>query len=483
MGIFPEDRSKPKGLLDAIMNVGAGLVRDVPRAANWWVESMKKGPEAAQQDVLDTIGHAAESFATLPKRAFGASEEMRTEGTYNPEPIVEAATLPMGTGAIVGVPLKAGEAAFGAGILRPKKPPPLIGVLHGTGAPSEFERLALPPATHDLGIHATIDPVATDLYTRTKGKPGEKDFFSGKDFGDPDRAGPRTKPFLGDFQSSLKYPTDAVKWNEPGNVITGLEDHMRAGFVAPRGLLEDMYNISTPKTWQDQFIPMMKDRGYDSLLYPHMAEGGPKYNTFMGFSPDQFIPRFSPEGLKLAEERGVVNPLKRDRHVEWNDKGREKIVTSPYKLPQSILAKPKEIESLVKDPRKNTAQWWDESAPPSKLKEIDETYTTALADADAKLAIAVEQSKINQELLAPVKKKMEHGEITKEEYWKAYDQIMFPGNNSTPLHGTFKTSGPIDNPIISYKPPPKSMLYSSDQFEAMAKQLEEDLKALSKKHK
>lgn len=94
----------PSGFFDAISNVGTGLARDIPRAANWLFK--------------DAVVDTAKAVAALPKRAFESSERMRTEGDYDPAPIVDAALLPMGTGAIAGVPLKAGETVLGAGAVR-----------------------------------------------------------------------------------------------------------------------------------------------------------------------------------------------------------------------------------------------------------------------------------------------------------------------------------------------------------------------------
>jgi hypothetical protein len=74
------------------------------------------------------------SLEDVSKRAFGASETMRQGGPYNPAPMVEAAMLPMGTGAIAGVPMKAGEAALGAGVIRP------TGIRGYHASPHDFDR-------------------------------------------------------------------------------------------------------------------------------------------------------------------------------------------------------------------------------------------------------------------------------------------------------------------------------------------------------
>ena len=59
-----------------------------------------------------------DSLATLPRRAIENSQQSLNSGNYDPGPTLEAATLPMGTGAIAGVPVRAGEAVLGAGPIR-----------------------------------------------------------------------------------------------------------------------------------------------------------------------------------------------------------------------------------------------------------------------------------------------------------------------------------------------------------------------------
>ncbi|WP_445222468.1 DUF7178 family protein [Bradyrhizobium sp. Pa8] len=65
--------------------------------------------------LLDTAG----SLGTLPIRLREAMDRYGQTGEYDPAPVVEAASLPMGTGAIAGVPMRAGEAVLGAGAIRP----------------------------------------------------------------------------------------------------------------------------------------------------------------------------------------------------------------------------------------------------------------------------------------------------------------------------------------------------------------------------
>jgi hypothetical protein len=85
----------------------------VPPGLKAWTE------QAAPKDYA-IISGAAQGLATLPQRAFQASETMRSGGDYDPGPILEAAMLPMGTGAIAGVPMRGAETVLGAGPVRTK---------------------------------------------------------------------------------------------------------------------------------------------------------------------------------------------------------------------------------------------------------------------------------------------------------------------------------------------------------------------------
>lgn len=75
--------------------------------------------QAAGKDVnaLRNAGQSAADLANLPERALGAAANLQTTGDYNPAPVMDAAMLPMGTGAIAGVPIKAGETVLGAGLI------------------------------------------------------------------------------------------------------------------------------------------------------------------------------------------------------------------------------------------------------------------------------------------------------------------------------------------------------------------------------
>jgi hypothetical protein len=420
MGIFPADRPKPASLLDAVYNTGTGLYRDAGRALGWFARQAAKPDAEVQSDFRDFASDMGTSLASIPKQAIGASTEAVETGNYNPAPIVDAAMLPMG-----GPAAKAGEFVLGAGA---KKATPLIGVLHGAGSPVEFGPLVHPPPTHDLGIHTAIEPHLTHGYAVKHGSnfnawpyvvgPGEKpkiDFISGERFDAPGAAGPRTKPYLLDADGTLKYPVDAGKWNSADSVIPPIEDEMRRGKAYPRGLLEDLHNISgSDEMWQSQFGPMLQDRGINHLFYPHA--GSNTYDSFLTLDPNKLTPRYTPEGVKLAEERGVVEPMS---HISrrpypgadiWEEK--------KWVAPRGIMYKPQEgIESLVKleDPKKNTFKWWGDDAPPSKIKEISDKTSAEYDYHKAHSGYNLSINKLN----------MDHskGKISDDDFIKSYNEL------------------------------------------------------------
>lgn len=73
-----------------------------------------------------------DNAASLPRRAIENSQRSLDTGDYDPGPTLEAATLPMGTGAVAGVPVRAGEAVLGAGPIR---------AYHGS--PHDFDAFSL----------------------------------------------------------------------------------------------------------------------------------------------------------------------------------------------------------------------------------------------------------------------------------------------------------------------------------------------------
>ena len=76
--------------------------------------------ETSQQPagLLDFIGGLYNSLGGVAKRALGESANAVGTGVYNPAPAMEAGLLTMGTGAVAGVPVRAGETVLGSGPIR-----------------------------------------------------------------------------------------------------------------------------------------------------------------------------------------------------------------------------------------------------------------------------------------------------------------------------------------------------------------------------
>jgi hypothetical protein len=107
-----------------------------PRPPSGYVTDIGGALPESSVDFHKTLpGKIVDSVLAIPQRAFEASEERRAGGEYDPGPILDAAMLPMGTGAIAGVPVKGAEAILGAGPIRRtvvSAPPPTGYVLDGT---------------------------------------------------------------------------------------------------------------------------------------------------------------------------------------------------------------------------------------------------------------------------------------------------------------------------------------------------------------
>jgi hypothetical protein len=285
------ERKKPKGLLDAVYNVGSGIASDLGTMADWFADSYQD-PSAALKQAKDAVVGAAKHTAQIPQKALEASETMRTQGVYNPEPVVEAAQLPMGIG-LAGVPMKAGEAALGAGVIRP-----VTGGYHATANQEIFDKFK--KTGNDIGTHMSIDPNIAGLYPFTM----EKGMTL-------TTSAPRTMPVVGDFNNPLRYPLNPAVWNDPDMVVNNLALRREWGGRIPKNLVDDFERAAkAPGKWEDNFFGMLRDRGHDSVQYPHSANTS-RYDSFMALNPEQVVPRFSEQGQQWIKERGIKEPMKR----------------------------------------------------------------------------------------------------------------------------------------------------------------------------
>ena len=194
------------------------------------------------------------------------------------------------------------------------KPPPVTGGYHGTVAPQNFKRFK--KSEVDLGTHFADDPDVAVQYAlgTTTGN------FEGL------TQGARTIPVVADIRKPLKYPSDPINWADSDWVMRGVKEGTERGYKPPKGLLDDM--VAAEKSaggWGKNFIPMLKDRGYDSVLYPHatnpVMEAQP--NSYMALDPKQVTPRLSPKGQELIKARGILEPSKKLTNLDdvhyWNE--------------------------------------------------------------------------------------------------------------------------------------------------------------------
>ena len=241
-----------------------------------------------------------------------------------------------------GIPWRVPGTTLTSGVKLPKA----VGGYHETWSPEEFTKFK--PSDHDLGTHFAVDPLApraadyAQLWRLAEGTTP-----------DPTKpVKPRTMPVVADIQKSLKFPYDVGNWKEPRNLIGSMEEDIRFGKTVPLGLLRDtMWADKQPGGIGKNFIPMLQDKGFDSLYYPHVSERymgeSPKYNTFMVLDENKIHPRYSEAGQELIKQRGVHEPMKRhfyDLEAErgnWNsDQMRSHmrdIVDEPWRIPQGIL--------------------------------------------------------------------------------------------------------------------------------------------------
>jgi hypothetical protein len=285
--------------------------------ASWWEQLKALLPDYSgvaqampenigREKIMDPLVNAGIGLATLPQRALGSSAEAVTSGIYNPAPIVEAAMLPMGTGAFAGPVAAAGETALGAGILRPK---PVVGGYHATTI--DFDKFA-PGFTH-----FSRDPNVSRQFSM--GYPGAVLYTEGS----------RTIPVIGDIQSPLVLNHPAARnirdWKDPFEVQTAFDAMSYNNEIhktLPKSLLGKIEKLPEDNTqFVKAFSDTLKDAGYDSVRYPHSGSRLTQPDAYMALDSSQVVPKFSPEGQELIKARGILEPSK---DLKWNEKWRKR---------------------------------------------------------------------------------------------------------------------------------------------------------------
>lgn len=174
-------------------------------------------PEAygSSSPIMDPLAKALISAATLPKRAIEGAAAYQPGSGSIPDatigPALEAAMLPMGTGAVAGVPVRAGEQVLGAGPIR---------AYHGS--PHDFDKFSIDQAYSPKGaLNFTRDKEIAQHYATDQGKIYDVNLNI-----DPDHVLQMEKPFseqsdfvktalasLGKTNASAKYPVSEDLWS------------------------------------------------------------------------------------------------------------------------------------------------------------------------------------------------------------------------------------------------------------------------------
>lgn len=221
--------------------------------------------------------------------------------------------------------------------------PPVREIYHSTGSPEKFDRVVAPKPSIDLGIHGTWEPGVSRFYERRSDRRWDPTV--------QDPEGIRTYPLLADTRKTLaaKVPIgDAIKWNDGLGVMNAFGDihpESAASWGLPRdpipgtiaaapGLkpimdqLRELAYKGTTSDWRDNFIPILKKGGFDSIAYKHSNplesrySRDPRSNTLMLFDNEQAVPRFSAEGEKLISERGF-RPANKKGYFDINNNSQE----------------------------------------------------------------------------------------------------------------------------------------------------------------
>ena len=263
-------------------------------------------PEFGRERPKSWAVDAIKGMLSLPERAVGAVSDYTNTGTYNPVPILEAATLPLGTGAIAGVPLKAGEAALGAGILRKKPEPPLTPGLHGIS--SQRMDYQFGKSTRDAGTHITQDPNMSTIYAMyDRTLPDTWGMLQSVPHG-------RTMPVVADIKKPKEFGFAVRNWTDPE-----LLEHVARNERNIPYRQEILSSLSKPGPVAENFMDVFRNKGFDALSYRHPDTRFPEgiSDSFMVFDPNKVIPKFSEQAQELIKSRGIAKP-RADVSLDWN---------------------------------------------------------------------------------------------------------------------------------------------------------------------
>lgn len=203
------------------------------------------------------VKSAIGSLATLPQRVIENSQYSLGSGTYDPGPTLEAATLPMGTGAIAGVPVRAGEAVLGAGPIR---------AYHGS--PHDFDAFDMSKIgtgegaqAYGHGLYFAENPKVAEGY---RNDPKMMSWTKGKDWTDDQE---EAFNWLHENGYDQKAASDAIAKRigqarmyadspESTASLNGIKDIIDSGWAPPRGKMYDVNIHADPEHFLDWDKPV-----------------------------------------------------------------------------------------------------------------------------------------------------------------------------------------------------------------------------------
>jgi hypothetical protein len=325
-----------------------------------------------------------------------------------------------GEGSLTDVAMAAPGALGIAGKL-----PRLRGGYHGTSSPEDFSKFI--KSQRDVGTHISTDPNVARGYAMGDYSPNKflSDWATINNSPPGTVAGLRAYPVVADIRNPMRYPGDPINWQEPANVLGTLEFNMgyhnTAGGPNYPKLLKELDKLEAQSGhWKDNFPAYLKEKGYDAIQYPHVTKGRDiGFNSFMALDPEQVLPKFSPEGIALAKERGVIRP---QTTLNWNPMDQMYWDLKHQGIPQHIAASEaaaamqKGVKLNQDDPYKNIASMLSEEymSKPMSSKSYD-------ADLIQKQLAGVFDNTPNPAIMPAYQaqdlyKKYSNKEISKEEY-------------------------------------------------------------------
>ena len=226
------------------------------------------------------------------------------------------------------------------------RPPKALAGYHGTTAPELFSKFKT--SDKDIGVHFTTNPNLAAEYSIGDISPFAYGGAHGGMFSSPEKwpehvvvaakqehealAG-RTYPVVADVNKALKLPLDpGGNWSYPEGLLQSMAARAQYddAFRFPKGILRDLEEADKASGgWHKNLVPMLQDRGYDAVKYPHMETpntrgGGDRYNSYMIMDPNKIAPRFSPEGQEIIARRGgVIRPYQKKLYLEPDDYSEE----------------------------------------------------------------------------------------------------------------------------------------------------------------